>query len=482
MKNSIEILIPSSTTILGATIVFILYIIIYDKYFSRHTLLRNYPLIGRGRWFFEYIGRFLYQYIVSNEREESPFSKHDRVQSYKLAKNNNRTEAFGSTKSETNNDFKFIHSQYPHETTNHIPNSITFGEDTENPYTTNSRFNVSAMAFGAISKNAVLALSKGMKLAGGYLNTGEGGISKYHIEGGADLIFQIGTAKYNISNNDKTLNIEKLKNIANNKQVKMFEIKLSQGAKPAKGGILPASKVNDEVARARGIELGKASISPNKHVDINNNDELTDFINKVKINSKKPTGIKLCFGSEDQIETLINHFSKVYIEKGISYVPNFITLDGGEGGTGASPTAFLDDMGMNIKESLPVLVEKLTHYKLKDKIKVIASGKLISPTKIAWAFSMGADSVNSARGFLFSLGCIQSRVCNRNKCPTGIASNKGRYINGLDPEKKSIRVFNYHANINKDTMEIANACGVSSYDELKLKHIREISHIKIKEI
>lgn len=465
---------------------FLLFIWYKDKNYSKHTLLRNYPLIGRGRWFFEYIGKFLHYYIVSNEREEFPFNRHDRSYVYKAAKGNNRTEAFGSTKNDLLNDFSFVHSQFPYMGDKHIPNELTYGNETLNPYTTNSRFNVSAMAFGAISKNAVLALSEGMKIAGGYLNTGEGGLSKYHLSGGADLVFQIGTAKYNCGNDDKTLNIQKLKKIAENNQVKMFEIKLSQGAKPGKGGILPAIKVDKEISEARGIPQGKDSISPNRHIEIDNLDNLMKFIYEVKNNTEKPTGIKLCFGNESQIDELIKSFSEIISRNDLIkknyYIPSFITLDSSDGGTGAAPMAFIDNIGMNIKESLPYLIKSLNKYGLRSKIKVIVSGKLITPVEIAWAFANGADSVNSARGFLFSLGCIQARLCNKNECPTGITSNKERYVKGLDPKKKSIRVSKYHENIVSDIMDIAHACGVSSVDELNLEHIRERKNIIIKNL
>jgi glutamate synthase domain-containing protein 2 len=478
------------TLVLGCVLICIilsiLVIIIIDKSQTKHSLRRNFPFLARGRWYMEYIGHFFRYYMVSNDREEKPFSRSDRTWSYKAAKGNGTNEAFGSTLDYKDIEFSFVNSPYPFIPKNEKdknPNTLTYGEKTKNPYTSNSRINISGMSYGALSDVAVLSLSKGANKGRFLMNTGEGGLSKFHIEGNAPIIFQIGTAKYGCDNEDLTLNTEKLIQLAKNNQIKMFEIKLSQGAKPGKGGILPASKVTEEIANARGIKVGTASISPNRHIEVENDEALLDLIFKVKKYSGKPTGIKLCLGSPEHLDSLFELMnSRKNLQDGDLYIPDFITIDSSDGGTGAAPMAHMDVMGMNIKESLPVLVSKLNEYNLKSDIKVIASGKLITPVQAAWAFSCGADSINIGRGFLFSLGCIQARVCNKNKCPTGITTHDKKYTNGLIPENKYIRVYNYHKTLTKELMELANSCGVQSFDYLNSKHVRYNQKLQIKNL
>lgn len=476
MINTLSTIMTLAFIVLFFCIIFIYYYI-KDSRQTKHTLRKNFPVLARGRWIMEHIGTFFRYYLVNNEREELPFSRHSRTSVYISSKDVKRHESFGSTRPHQDGDFQIVHSMFPYINESTVNSSLTFGDKTNNPYTTNSRFNASAMSFGALSKEAILSISQGLKMANGWMNTGEGGLSEYHTESGVDIVFQIGTGKFNVGNSDSTLNEEKLTQMANHSQVKMFEIKLSQGAKPGKGGILPGSKVNDEIAKIRGIERGKSSISPNRHVEITDMESLLEFIKRVKSITKKPTGIKLCANSPSDLENMIIAFSKQSHDNG--FIPDFITIDSSDGGTGSAPTAFLDVMGMNIKESLPVLNQLLIKYSLKDDIKIIASGKLITPVEIAWAFANGADSVNSARGFLFSLGCIQARQCNKNTCPTGIATNNKKLRKGLIPEVKSVRVFNYHKNTHKDLMDIAHACGVQSFEDLNSSHIRYPDRINI---
>lgn len=286
-----------------------------------------------------------------------------------------------------------------------LPKTITIGDGySKKPYQTNSLFNVSGMSYGAISKQAVLALSRGAKESGAWMNTGEGGLSPYHLEGGADIVFQIGTAKYGVRDEHGNLSDEKLKEIAAHEQVKMFEIKMSQGAKPGKGGILPGIKVSPEIAKIRGIKVGQDSISPNGHTDISSSYELLDMIARVRRVTGKPVGFKAVVGRQDFYDSL---FSKIN-ERGIESAPDFITIDSADGGTGAAPQSLMDYMGLPLKESLPFVVDKLIEHKLRNRIKVISSGKLVTPSNVAWALAMGADFVTSARGFMFSLGCIQA--------------------------------------------------------------------------
>ena len=471
------------TLLVCAGIVGLILLGIHDRKQTRHTIRRNFPIIGRGRWIMEYIAHF-YQGYFSGEREEKPFNKTQRIWAVKAGKKNKTTESFGSTLSYQDMFFSFVHSMYPFKPQSkedYKPNALVFGEKTPNPYTSESRIFISGMSYGALSDVAVLSLSQGAKKGNFLMNTGEGGISKFHTEGGAPLIFQIGTAKYGCNNEDLSLNGEKLSKLANNEQIKMFEIKLSQGAKPGKGGMLLGNKVTKEIAEAREIEIGSPSFSPNGHVDVNDDETLLQLIYNVKKHSKKPTGIKFCMGSVEELENTLELMAHKLNneEEGHMYVPDFITLDSADGGTGAAPLAHMDVMGMFLIDSLPILIDKLNEYKLREHTKVICSGKIITPVEAGWAFSKGADAVNIARGFLFNLGCIQARKCSKNTCPTGITSHKKRYTRGLVPADKSERVYNYQKTLTKELMELAHSCGVKSFDMLNNKHIRERKGINI---
>ena len=348
------------------------------------------------------------------------------------------------------------------------PRAVTIGSDCKHPYITDSIFNISGMSYGALSKPAVLALSAGAKIAGAWMNTGEGGLSSYHLEGGADIVFQIGTAKNGVRDLDGNLSDDKLREIAEHPQVKMFEIKMSQGAKPGKGGMLPGEKVSEEIAKIRGIEVGKNAYSPNRHVDIASFDDLVDMVNRVRDVTGKPTGFKMVVGEPNQVDALL----KVIKKRGKDSAPDFITIDGAEGGTGAAPMPLIDSVGMSLRESLPLLVDKLKQYGLRDRIKVISSGKLITPAAVAWALCVGTDFVVSARGFMFSLGCIQALQCNKNTCPTGITTHDPKFQRGLNPQSKSIRVANYIDNMVKEVGMIAHSCGVKNLRALNRTHAR----------
>jgi glutamate synthase domain-containing protein 2 len=327
------------------------------------------------------------------------------------------------------------------------------------------------MSFGAISKPAVLALSNGARMAGIWMNTGEGGLSPYHLEGGADIVFQIGTAKYGVRGTDGELSDDKLREVAAHDQVRMFELKLSQGAKPGKGGILPGGKVTAEIAKIRGIPEGADSLSPNRHPEIDAADELLDMIDRVRRVTGKPTGFKCVIGAYGWLDTL---FDEIW-RRGVESAPDFITIDSGDGGTGAAPMPLMDNVGLRIRESLPLVVNRLCEHGLRDRIKVISSGKLITPAEAAWAFCAGTDFVVSARGFMFSLGCIQALQCNRNTCPTGITTHKKRLQRGLDPEVKAVRVATYAKHMTKEIGIIAHSCGVAEPRALKRMHVRLVT-------
>ncbi len=452
------------------TVISVMVMYVTDVTQSKQTIRRNYPVVGRFRYFFEHMGQFFRQYFFSMDREEMPFNRTQRSWCYRAAKNIDTTVAFGSTR-DLNKPGKaiFVNSPYPTlEKDATEPGNVVIGKNCKYPFTATSFFNISGLSYGAISKPAVLALSKGAKGAGCWMNTGEGGLSPFALEGGGDIVFQIGTAKNGVRDLNGNLSDEKLLKIAAHEQVKMFEIKLSQGAKPGKGGILPGAKVSRQIAEIRGIKEGEDAISPNRHPDIRNDDDLLDMIQRIKMVTGKPVGIKAVISEAGWLDSL---FSKIR-QRGVESAPDFITVDGAEGGTGAAPLSLIDDMGLPLKESLPLLVDKLDDYALREQIKVVASGKLITPAEVTWALCVGADFITSARGFMFALGCIQALQCNKNTCPTGITTHDKKLQRGLVPEGKAIRVMNYATNMEHEVCVLAHACGVEAPRQLRRHHAR----------
>ena len=451
----------------------LLILLIWDIFQKQHSILRTYPLIGHLRYIAEGLGVYLRQFFYARDREELPFNRADRTWVYRAAKDIDTTSGFGSTRDRRSiGSIYFVDAPFPVLGQDAVQaRELTIGPHCQHPYSTRSLINISAMSYGAISEKAILALSNGAKMAGCWLNTGEGGLSPYHLAGGCDLIAQIGTAKYGYRDDQGNLSTERLKEAASHAQVKMFEIKLSQGAKPGKGGLLPANKVTPEIAKIRGIEPYHDSVSPNRFPEISNSAELLDLIHQVRTITGKPTGFKVVLGNYDWLDDLFLEINK----RGKEYAPDFITLDGAEGGTGAAPTGLMDYMGLPIVESLPVLVDSLIEYNLRDRIKVIASGKLITPSMVVWALCVGADFVNSARGFMLALGCIQSLECHLNTCPTGIATHNPWLMRGLDPQDKAVRVFHYVKNIEYEVGTLCHSCGVHEPRELERRHVRIVS-------
>lgn len=445
---------------------------VVDKIQVRHTIRRNYPVIGRFRYLFERMGEFMRQYFFAMDREEMPFNRAQRSWVYRAAKNADRNLAFGSTRDLTRTGtIIFSNAPYPPLADQSVhPEPVEIGPYCEKPFRPSSYFHISGMSYGALSPVAVKALSSGAKKAGCWLNTGEGGLSPYHLSGHCDIVFQMGTAKFGVRTPDGKLDEHRLAELGRHDNVRMFEIKLSQGAKPGKGGILPAIKVNAEIAQIRGIKEGEDAISPNRHLEISNNEELLDFIERVRKVTHKPTGFKFVMGDPSWIDELIDSI----LQRGEEYAPDFITLDSADGGTGAAPQPLIDYVGLKLSESLPILIDKLTEAGLKDRIKVICSGKMISPADIAWAIAMGADFVVSARGFMFSLGCIQAMQCNKNTCPTGVTTDDPRLQKGLDPTDKAERVANYHKYLEYGVNIIAHSCGVTDPRQLTRRHARVI--------
>ncbi len=443
---------------LGILILFLVVLYIIDKSQTAHAIRHNFPVIGRFRYFFEELGEFFRQYFFAMDREELPFNRAERSWVYRAAKNLDNTIAFGSTRDlRPTGTVLFVNCPFPTLDQDAVPTSdVTIGPNTVHPYTTNSIFNISGMSFGAISKPAVLALSNGARMAGCWMNTGEGGLSPYHLEGGADIVFQIGTAKYGVRDQAGNLSDDKLREVAAHKQVKMFELKLSQGAKPGKGGILPGEKVTTEISNIRGIPIGSDSISPNRHPEIDSAEDLLDVLNRIRDVTGKPVGFKAVVGAYGWIDNLCDAIKK----RGIDSAPDFITIDSADGGTGAAPMSLMDYMGLTIEESLPLVVDRLKIHGLRERIKIITSGKLITPAEVAWAFAVGADFVTSARGFMFALGCIQALQCNKNTCPTGITTHNKKLQTGLDIKSKAERVKNYAQNMSHEVGVIAHSCGV----------------------
>ena len=446
----------------------VLYVV--DRNQTRHALRRNYPLLARFRYLFEHLGEFFRQYFFAMDREEMPFNRAERSWVYRAAKKVDSTIAFGSTRDlKPAGTILFANCAFPKLQEEGLDTgAVTIGPFSREPYQATSVFHISAMSYGAISAPAVLALSQGAKSAGIWMNTGEGGLSAEHLEGGADLIFQIGTAKYGVRDASGGLCPDRLSQIAAHEQVKMFEIKLSQGAKPGKGGVLPGSKVNAEIARVRGIPLGEDSLSPNRHPEVSSSEDLLDLLETVRSVSGKPVGIKAVIGDHRWLQALCSTINA----RGIASAPDFITVDGAEGGTGAAPASLIDYMGLPLRESLPLVVDILKKHGLRERIRVIASGKLINPAQIAWALCVGADFATTARGFMFSLGCIQAMQCNKNTCPTGITTHDKRLQRGLVVANKSQRVANYAQSVRAEVAVIAHACGVQEPRQLQRQHCR----------
>ncbi len=472
VNTVVQIAVGSILFFILFAIVTVLVMYIVDVTQTKQTIRRNYPVVGRFRYFFEHMGQFFRQYFFTMDREEMPFNRAQRSWCYQAAKNMDTTVAFGSSKNlKVPGTVIFSNCPYPTLKEDAVePDVVTIGESCKIPFRTASLFNISGMSYGALSKPAVLALSKGAAMAGCWMNTGEGGLYDYHLSGNADLVFQIGTAKNGVRNSEGKLCDEKLREVAAHEHVRMFEIKLSQGAKPGKGGIVPAAKITEEIAKVRGIKVGQDAISPNRHPDIRNDDELLDMIARIKEVTGKPVGFKAVIGGAAWLDSL---FTKIR-HRGIESAPDFITVDGAEGGTGAAPLPLIDDMGIPLGESLPMLVDKLNTYGLRGHIKVVASGKLITPGDVAWALCSGADFITSARGFMFSLGCIQALQCNKNTCPTGITTHNKKLQRGLVPEDKAVRVTNYVNNMVHEVGVIAHACGVKTPRQLKRHHARVV--------
>jgi glutamate synthase domain-containing protein 2 len=445
------------------------FVLLRDITQKQHTILRNYPVIGHLRYFFESLGEYFRQYLFAGDRDEMPFNRATRGWVYRLAKNEGGIIGFGSTYDlRQPGSILFVNAPFPVLESDQLPAPpLSIGENhCRYPMLGRSVVNVSGMSFGAISAPAVRALSRGAKEAGCWMDTGEGGLSPYHLEGGCDVIMQIGTAKYGVRTHDGEFDRERIRELGH--MVGAFEIKLSQGAKPGKGGVLPAAKVTDEIALIRGIPAHQDSISPNRHPDIADIDQLLDQVMLIRELSGRPCGIKTAVGGWE----FINELCDAVLRRGLESAPDFLVIDGGEGGSGAAPQVLADHMALPITEALPRVVDALIEADLKQRIRVVASGKLVTSAKAAWALCAGADFINTARGFMMALGCIQALRCHMNTCPTGVTTHNKRLQRGLVVEEKYLRVAHYANNMVKEIDMIAHSCGVRHARELRREHVR----------
>lgn len=455
---------------IGVGVLFVVFMFVRDTTQTEDAIRRNYPVFGRFRSLFTTLGEFFRQYFFAMDREELPFNRAERDWVDRAAHGKGGTIPFGSTKQmDKVGNAVFVNCPFPVlDDDAALTQPMTIGPHCRIPYDAPSFFNISGMSYGSLSKPAIRALSTGAKQAGIWLNTGEGGLSPHHLEGGCDLVFQIGTAKFGVRDEKGGLSENRLREIADHPEVRMFELKLSQGAKPGKGGILPASKVNREISKIRGVPVGEAALSPNRHPEIDSVGDLLDMIERIRSVSGKPVGFKTVIGAYGWLDELCEEIQR----RGEASAPDFITIDGGDGGTGAAPMALMDNVGLTVRESLPMVVDILKRHDLRERIRTIASGKLLIPGAVAWALAAGADFVQCGRGFMFSLGCIQALKCHKNTCPTGVTTHKKNLQRGLVVREKADMVAEYAVTIRKHVEMIAHSCGVREPRGLKRKHVR----------
>ena len=434
---------------------------VHDMFQPNHTILRNFPLLGHFRYLFEMISPEIQQYFIERNIDGTPICRTHRSLVYQRAKEELETRPFGTQVNIYNSSYNGLrHSMFPVELCKDEFRTTIGGDACKLPYSA-SVLNISAMSYGSLSKNAVLALSKGAKKGNFYHNTGEGGISEYHIQGGADLVWQIGTAYFGCRTEDGCFNPEAFKEKARKDQVKMVELKLSQGAKPGHGGVLPAEKNTPEIAKIRMVEPFTTIQSPPGHREFSDSLGLLKFIKDLKqLSQGKPVGFKLCIGREDEFVKLCDDMQRTGIK------PDFITIDGAEGGTGAAPLEFTDSVGMPLLPALEFADKTLKEAGMRDGITLIASGKVITAISIMNRLAHGADICNAARAFMLTLGCIQALRCDTNTCPTGVATQDPMLVNGLVVEEKYERVANFHKNTIHALKELMAASGVNSLDAI----------------
>jgi glutamate synthase domain-containing protein 2 len=447
-----------------------------DFFQTRQAIRRNYPVMAHLRFFLEFIRPEIRQYFLETDTEKIPFSRAQRSLAYQRAKNVIDKRAYGTQLDVYQAQYEWVnHSLNPV----HVKKSdfrVTIGAGAcAHPYEA-SIFNISAMSFGALSANAIRALNKGAAKGNFAHDTGEGSISSYHREHGGDLIWEIGSGYFGCRNHDGTFNADKFSQNARSPQVKMIELKISQGAKPGHGGVLPGPKVTPEIAAARDVPAGVDCVSPASHSTFTTPVEMLEFLAKLRtLSGGKPTGFKLCIGHPWEFFAIC----KAMLETGLA--PDFIVIDGAEGGTGAAPVEFTDHVGTPLQEGLLLVHNTLVGLNLRSKVKLGASGKVISAFDIARNMALGADWCNSARGFMFALGCIQAQTCHTGHCPTGVTTQSWLRQRALVPDDKAERVYNFHRNTLKALAELVGAAGLSHPNELKPHHIvRRLSQNEVR--
>ncbi len=427
---------------------------------EKHSILRNFPVLGYFRYLFEAIAPEIQQYFIERNTDGKPFSRNQRSLMYQRAKNVDATTPFGTQLELSQSNYEGIkHAMFPKNVSHELPRVLVGGPGCTKPYSA-SLLNISAMSFGSLSQNAILALNKGAAKGNFYHNTGEGGLTEFHLNG-ADVTWQIGTGYFGCRDKNGNFDPDMFKEKAALPAVKMIEIKLSQGAKPGHGGVLPAQKNTEEIAKIRGVEPHTTILSPPSHTAFGNYKEFIEFIATLRhLSGGKPIGFKLCIGDTADFEKTCN---EMILQ---NCFPDFITIDGAEGGTGAAPLEFVDGVGMPFEPAIIFVHKTLTQLGIRDKIRIICSGKIISGYAILRVIALGADMCNSARGFMFALGCIQALRCNTNECPTGVATQNKQLMKGLVITDKSERVYHFHKNTLLAANELLAATGKSSYAEI----------------
>jgi len=451
----------------GYLLVFIIPILlivgVYNASQEKHAILRNFPVLGYFRYLFEMIAPEIQQYFIERSTDGKPFSRNQRSLVYQRAKNIDSSTPFGTQLNLNTENYEGIkHSIFPAKVNKELPRVLVGGKDCKQPYSA-SLFNVSAMSFGSLSEHAVRAINIGAKKGNFYQNTGEGGLTEFHLAGGGDITWQIGTGYFGCRDAEGNFSPENFSEKANLPNVKMIEIKISQGAKPGHGGVLPAAKNTEQIAKIRGVVPHTMILSPPGHHAFSDANGLIQFIKQLReLSNGKPIGFKLCIGNTEEFEAICQEMINE------DTYPDFITVDGAEGGTGAAPLEFADGVGMPFEPALIFVNKTLVRLGIRDKMRIIGSGKIISGYSILHAIALGADMCNSARGFMFSLGCIQALRCHNNECPTGVATQNKMLMKGLVVTDKSERVYHFHKNTLHAANELLAAAGKTSFADVDI--------------
>ena len=447
-----------------------------DIFQMKHAIRRNFPVVGNFRYLFEMIRPEINQYFVESNSDGAPFSREERSVVYQRAKRELDTLPFGTQKNVYDTGYEWVNHSILAEHVDAKSLRFTIGGPNCSQSYNASILNISAMSFGALSTNAVRALNGGAKDGGFAHNTGEGGLAHYHLENGGDLIWQIGTGYFSARNHDGSFSEAEFAKRAVLPQVKMIELKVSQGAKPGHGGILPAAKITEEISRIRGVPMGQDVLSPPSHSAFSTPIEMMEFIKRLRdLSGGKPVGFKLCIGKRREFLSICKAMEKTGI------TPDYIDIDGGEGGTGAAPLEFSNHVGTPEIEGLIFVHNALVGFGLRDRVRVLTSGKVTTAFGVIKRLALGADGVYAARAFMLSLGCIQALRCNSNHCPTGVATQDPRLVSGLVVTDKRKRVTAYHAETLKSVAEVIGAMGLKKHTELRPWHIlRRVSPLEIR--